>query len=298
MLSASAMTPDPPREPRLPFGIGFMILAASILPMMNGLVQWLSARYPSEQIVWARITGQFVLMLVLMLPGSGLRAFATRRPALQLGRSLCQLTSTVCYFVALASVPLAKATAIGFLAPFLVALLAWPMLGERPRLRRMLAVAAAFIGVLVVIQPGGDAFQPASLLILGSASAYAVYQVLTRSVAPHDRADTSVLWSALVGALLTTLAVPLFWTMPGSIADAAGFLLVGALGAAAHYCVARAFSYGQAAVISPFQYWQIIGAVLAGAVATGFWPEGSTWVGAAIIVGAGIFLAVSESRRR
>lgn len=292
------MTQDAPREPRLLVGIGFMMLAASILPVMNGTVQWLSPRYPSEQIIWARITGQFLIMLVLMLPAAGLRVFATRRPWHQTGRSLCQFASTMLYFTAIATVPLAKATAIGFLAPFIVALIAWPMLGERPRLRRLLAVVAAFIGVLVVIRPGGDSFQPATLLILGSASAYALYQVLTRMVAGQDKAETSVLWSALIGAVVLTLALPFFWVTPRSLGDALGFVAVGLLGAAAHYCVARAFGYGPATVISPFQYWQILGAVAAGIVVQGVWPDGGTWLGAAIIVGAGVFLAVSEGRRR
>jgi drug/metabolite transporter (DMT)-like permease len=292
------MTTDAPREPRLLIGIGFMMLAATVLPVMNGIVQWLSPRYASEQIIWARITGQFLIMLVLMLPAAGLQVFATRRPGLQVGRSLCQFASTMFYFTAIATVPLAKATAIGFLAPFIVALIAWPMLGERPKLRRVLAVIAAFIGVLVVIRPGGASFQPATLLILGSASAYALYQVLTRMVAGHDKAETSVLWSALIGAVVLTLALPFFWVTPHSLGDALGFVAVGLLGAAAHYCVARAFGYGPASVISPFQYWQILGAVAAGMVVQGVLPDGGTWLGAAIIVGAGVFLAVSEGRRR
>jgi drug/metabolite transporter (DMT)-like permease len=117
-------------------------------------------------------------------------------------------------------------------------------------------------------------------------------------VAPHDRAETSVLWSALVGAVVLTLALPFFWVTPGSIGDALGFLAVGLLGAAAHYCVARSFAYGPATVISPFQYWQILGAVAAGIVVQGVWPDGGTWLGAAMIVGAGVFLAIVEGRRR
>ncbi len=292
------MTTAAPREPRLLLGIGFMMLAASILPVMNGAVQWLSPRYPSEQIIWARITGQLLVMLALMLPAAGLTVFATRRPLLQAGRSLCQFTSTMCYFTAIATVPLAKATAIGFLAPFLVALIAWPMLGERPKLRRVLTILVAFVGVVVVIRPGGDGFQPATLLILVSASAYALYQVLMRMVAGHDRAETSVLWSALIGGVVLTLALTIFWVTTHGFGDALGFLAVGLLGAAAHYCVARAFAFGPASVISPFQYWQIIGAVAAGMVVQGVWPDGGSWIGAAMIVGAGVFLAASEGRRR
>ncbi|WP_237213316.1 DMT family transporter [Falsiroseomonas oryziterrae] len=287
-----------PAQPRILLGVAFMVLASSLFPVMNGLVQWLSPRYPSEQIIWARITGQFLLMLAIMLPAAGLTVFATRRPGLQIARSLCQLTSTSLYFIAVATVPLAKAAAIGFLAPFIVALLAWPLLGERPKLRRLLTVAAAFLGVLVVIRPGAEGFQPASLLILVSASVYALYQVLTRKVAPHDGAETSTLWSALLGAVLLTLLLPFFWTTPTSLADALAFLGLGVLATAGHYCVARALSYGPAAVISPFQYWQIIGAVLMGVAITGLWPDRLTWAGAAIVIGAGIVLALSERRSR
>lgn len=292
------MTATASREPRVLLGIAFMMLACSLLPVMNGLAQWLSPRYPTEQLVWARLAGQFAMMLALMLPTAGLLVFATRRPLLQLGRSCCQLASTGLYFVAIATVPLGKAAAISFLAPFIVALLAWPLLGERPQWRRMLAVAAAFGGVLVVIRPGAEGFQPASLLILASSSFYALYQVLTRKVATHDGAKTSTLWSALLGSVLLTLAAPFFWTAPASFADGLAFLALGALATGGHYCVARALSYGPAAVISPFQYWQIVGAVLMGVAVSGLWPDGGTMAGAAVIIAAGVVMAVTESRRR
>jgi len=288
----------PPRETRLWLGIGFMLLAASFFPVMNGLVQFLSPRYPSEQVIWARITGHFLAMVVVMLPARGLWVLATRRPGLQAARSLCQLASTSLYFSALASLALAKAAAIGFLAPFVVALLAWPMLGERPSLARLATVAVGFTGVLVVIRPGLDGFEPASLLILGSVLFYGTYQVLTRKVAPHDSAETSSLWSAMLGAVIATLAVPLFWVTPQGLADISAFLALGMLGAAGHYCVARAMAYAPAAVVSPFQYWQIVGSVLMGVALTGLWPDGATWAGSAIIVGAGIALALLESRRK
>jgi drug/metabolite transporter (DMT)-like permease len=292
------MSTTTPREPRVLIGIGFMMLAATLLPVMNGLVSWLVQRYPAEQVIWARIAGHAAVMLLVMLPSRGLGVLATRRPGLQVARSLCQLTSTSFYFAALVTIPLAKAAAIGFIGPFLVALMAWPMLGERPQLRRILTVCAGFVGVLVVMRPGSEAFQPGSLLILGSATAYALYQVLTRKVAPLDRPDTSALYSGFVGGVLLTLALPLFWVTPANLLDAATFLVLGALGAAGHYCVALAFARAPATVIAPFQYWQIVGAVGMGVALTGFWPDAAIWAGTAIIIGAGIFLAVSEGRRR
>ena len=296
-IHMTGSSPGAAREPRILLGIGFMLLAASILPVMNGLVQWLSQRYPSEQIIWARITGQLLVMLALMLPRAGLGVFATRRPGLQATRSLLQVSATALYFVAVATVPLAKATTIGFLTPFVVALAAWPLLGEKPEARRLLAITIAFAGVLIAVRPGGAGFDPAILLILGNVAFNALYQVLTRKVSAYDRAETSVLWSALLGSVLTTLIVPFFWVTPADAADATAFLALGALAAAGHYCVARAFSYGPAAVIAPFHYWQIVGATLMGVAVTGLWPDGWTWAGAAVIVGAGVFLALAERRR-
>jgi len=292
------MTPPGQREPRILLGIGFMLLASSLFPVMNGLVQWLSPRYESEQIIWARITGQLVIMAAIMLPAAGWRIFATKRPGLQVARSLCQATSTSFYFFAVATLSLSKATAIGFLTPFVVALLAWPLLGERPEARRMAAVAVAFVGVLVVIRPGSASFEFATLLVLGNVVAYAMYQVLTRKVAPYDSPDTSVLWSALAGAVILSAIVPFHWTTPQTLADVAAFVALGAIGAAGHWCVARALGLGPAAVISPFQYWQIVGATTAGFIVTGLGPDMWTVVGASIVVAAGVFLAIVEGRRR
>ncbi len=286
-----------PAEPRLLLGIGYMILAMTLLPVMNGLVQILIPRYPTEQIVWARIAGQFALMLAIMLPRAGWRVFQTRRPGLQAARSLCQLTSTSLYFSALGALALAKAAAIGFLAPFLVVLIAWPLLGERPKLRRVLPVVIGFLGVLVVIRPGAAGFEAASLLVLGSASAYALYQVLTRKVAGQDSPETSTLWSALLGAAVLSVLLPWVWVTPASLGDALAFLGLGALATAGHYCMAIAMRHGPAGVIAPFQYWQIVGATLVGVVVTGLWPDGFTWAGTAIIVAAGLLLALVERRR-
>lgn len=285
-----------PVEPRLLLGIGFMMLAMTLLPAMNGLVQLLAPRYPTEQIVWARIAGQFAVMLAVMLPREGLRLFRTRRPGLQAARSLCQLTSTSLYFSALGVLALAKAAAIGFLAPFLVALLAWPLLGERPRARRLAAVALGFLGVLVVIRPGLDGFEPASLLVLGSAAAHALYQVLTRKAAAQDSPETSTLWSALLGAILLSLLLPWVWVAPAGLPDALAFLGLGLLATAGHYCVAQAMRHGPAGVIAPFQYWQILGATLFGAAVSGLWPDAFTWAGTAVIVAAGLFLVLVERR--
>jgi drug/metabolite transporter (DMT)-like permease len=283
---------------RLWLGIFFMCVATTAFPIMNGMVQVLSRTYPSEQIIWARTTGHLLVVLLLVVPKYGFEVLATRRPAAQISRSLLLLGSTTLFFFAVKDVPLAKAASISFMTPFFVTLLAVPMLGERLDAKRLAAVIVGFCGVLVVIRPGSEVFQLASLLIVGSAFCYAVYQIYTRQVAGIDRPETSVMYSALVGTIVMSCVVPFVWITPQSLSDVALFLALGLLGAGGHWCVAKAMTYGQASVISPFQYWQMIGSVAVGYVVSGLFPDAFTWLGATIIVVCGITLAVVESRRR
>jgi drug/metabolite transporter (DMT)-like permease len=283
---------------RLWLGIFFMCAATTLFPIMNGIVQVLSRTYPSEQIIWARTAGHLAIVLMLVVPGYGISILGTRRPFAQVSRSLLLLGSTTLFFFAVKDVPLAKAASISFMTPFFVTLLALPMLGEKIDPRRLAAVMVGFAGVLVVIRPGSEVFQPASLLIVGSAFCYAVYQIFTRQVAGIDRPATSVMYSALIGTVVMSFVVPFAWVTPQSLVDVLLMLALGCLGAGGHWCVAKAMTYGQANVISPFQYWQMIGSVAVGYFITGLFPDAFTWLGAGIIIAAGIAIAVTETRRR
>jgi drug/metabolite transporter (DMT)-like permease len=273
-----------------------MCLAGTVFPVMNGMVQVLSRSFPSEQVIWARNTGHLVIVLLVVVPRYGIGILRTVRPGAQVTRSIMLLASTAMFFFGVKHLPLAQAGSISQMAPFFVTLLAVPMLGERIRPSRLVAVLVGFAGVLVVIRPGGDVFQWHSVLIVGSAFCYAVYQIYTRSVAGQDRPETSVMYSALVGTLVMCLLVPFVWTPPETLPDIAMHCTVGVLGATGHYMVARALTCAQANIIAPFQYWQILGSVFVGWVITGLLPDLGTWIGAAIIVCAGVFIAVTAAR--
>lgn len=279
-------------------GILFMCAASSLFPVMNGLVQVLSVRYPSEQIVWARVLSHLIFILALFGPRLGLGIVRTTQLRWQIARSAVLLLSTFFFFSGVKHLMLAKAASISFTGPFLVVLLAWPMLGERISFTRMLAVLVAFLGVLVVIQPGSEVFQWASLLILGSAICYALYQVFTRRVAGHDPPETSAVYSAVVGTLVMSAVVPFVWTAPLGWGDTALLLSLGILGGLGHYFVARAMTYAQASIIAPFGYWQMVGSVIVGYLLSGLLPDASTWIGSGIIIAAGIYIAWLESRPR
>jgi drug/metabolite transporter (DMT)-like permease len=280
-------------------GILCMLLASTLLPVMNGLVQILSERYTTEQILWARASSHLVFVLALFAPRYGPVALVrSAAPGWQILRSGVHLMSMLCFFTGVKYLPLAKAASISFAAPFIVAVLAWPLLGERMTVARIAAVAVAFLGVLVVIRPGSEVFQWAALLLLGSAFFYAVYQILTRRVARADSAETSTLYSPLLATGAMSLALPFAWVPVASWGDAALLGSLGILGGTAHYFVARAMIYAQANVIAPFGYWQLVASVVVGYLISGHLPDALTWIGAGIIVCAGIWIAWSETRER
>jgi drug/metabolite transporter (DMT)-like permease len=279
-------------------GIACMLLASSLFPVMNGLVQILSERYSTEQVVWARAASHLVFILALFAPRLGVALVRTATLKWQIIRSSVHLASMLFFFTGVKYLPLAKAASISFTTPFFVALLAWPMLGERITPRRLAAVMVAFFGVLIVIRPGTEVFQWASLFMLGSAVCYALYQILTRRVAHHDSAATSAVYSASVGTVVMSLVVPFVWTPIAGWTDAALLFSLGIIGGLAHYFVARAMIYAQANIIAPFGYWQLVGSVIVGYLISGYLPDSFTWIGAGIIVCAGIYIAWCEARAR
>ncbi len=294
--SSSRAAADPARDALL--GILFMCLSGLLFPIMNGAAKILGADYASLQVSWARAFGHVVFMLAAFLPRHGLGLLRTKRPGLQLARSATLFCSNLCFFFAVAFIPIAKAAAISMTTPLIVALLAWPMLGERSTLPRAVALGVGFAGVLTVIRPGTAVFHWASLFVLASAACYGLYQILTRTIAAADPPETSTVYSSVVGAFVILAALPFVWITPRSVFDAALFCSLGVLGALGHYCVARALGYAPASVVSPFQYFQLLGSVAVGWLVFGDLPDALTWVGAAVVVLSGLFIGWSQARRR
>jgi hypothetical protein len=166
---------------------------------------------------------------------------------------------------------------VGFTAPFIVALLAGPVLGERVGLGHWLAIAAGFCGALIVIRPTGGGANLYALLILGSAACYAVYQLLTRRVAGIDPPETSVTYSALMGTVVLSLLVPFFWRTPAGLLHWVLFVALGLFGGLGHYFVARGFLWGPASICRPCTL-QLIWATAIGYLVFGHVPA-FPWLG-------------------
>jgi drug/metabolite transporter (DMT)-like permease len=287
----------PRRVHRPLLGIAFMLGSATLFPIMNGIVKYLSKGFASEQIIWARNLGHFLFMLLLFTPRRGFAIFRTIEWKTQILRSIMLLASTVCFFVSVKYLALAKASAINFASPFMVMMLAWAVLGEKLLTGRVIAIIAAFIGVLVIVRPGTSLFEWAALLPLGSALFYATYQVFTRVVAGRDTPETSVVYSALVGSVVMTFTLPGNWRTPTELTDILLLASLGVLGGIGHYCVARAMINAEASLVSPFNYWQIVGSSLFGLIVFSEWPDAMTFLGSGIIIAAGVAIAWNERQR-
>ncbi len=272
-------------------GVIFMCIACALFPIMNGIVKLLAVTYEPQQIVWFRIVSHLVLVAAVFMPQMGLGLLRTRQIGTQFVSSVMMLLSTLFFFSAVKYVPVAEAISVTFVAPLAVVLLAWPLLGERITLFRLAAVIVGFGGVLVVIRPGSAVFQWASVLLLGSAICYAIYQILIRRLAGIDAPATSIFYSVLLGAILMSLWLPLVWKTPVAWTEWALLCSLGVFGALGHYCVAKAMTYASANFVAPFNYTQMIGSVIVGYLMFAEVPDFYTWLGTAVIVGAGLMVS-------
>ncbi len=172
-----------------------MMLATFCFPTMDVMAKYLLQSQPVMQVVWARYTGQFLLILFLFAPRLK-KIIITRYPRLQLARSAALFGGTCFFFLSLNYLDQGQTAAIFMVAPLLITAMAVLFLGEKIGLRRVLSVIAGFAGALVIIQPQSDIFTPASLLPLGAASFYASYSILTRKLGDAESPNTTMFFTS------------------------------------------------------------------------------------------------------
>ncbi len=277
-------------------GILWMLLAMLAAVTMDTINKTLAQSFPVPQLVWARLIFHMVLMLLLLgrrLP----RMVVTRRPGLQALRSFCLICAASLFVNGLRLLPLADANAIIFFAPILVTALSAPLLGESVDRRRWIGVALDFVGALIIIRPGSEVMRLAALLPLGAACFFALYQIATKRLSGIDPPMTTLFYTGLVGALLTSATVPFFWVTPEA-ADWFLLAMLGVLSGAAHFCIIKAFETAPAATVAPFIYSTLIWATLSGYIFFADLPDIWTVVGATVIVGSGLYITFQERLQR
>lgn len=267
------------------FCFGLMDVSVKAVSPMTGTIPAL----------WARYAGQMLIVVILVAPR--LRQVArSQYPKLQITRSILLMLATLFFFLALGRIGLAEATAVMAMNPLLITLGGALFLGEALGPRRIFAILVALVGALIVIRPGSEVFQPASLLPLIAAFCFASYTLITRRLGPTEDVWTSLFYTGLVGSVILTFIVP-FHMPPLSGSSVALLIIIGAGGTAGQLMLIRALSIAEAGLLAPFNYTGLVFAVLWGLVLFAEVPDAMTLLGALVIAGAGIYVWHRETRK-
>jgi len=279
-------------------GVLWMLLTMALFVSLDSAAKSLTQMgMPVWQVVWGRFLFHAAFLALFLNRTLLAELRASSRPKLQLLRSAFLMATTVMFFTSLKHLPLATSSAIMFVTPLLVTVLAIPLLGEAVGWRRIVSVVIGFAGALVIVRPGTDAIGWVALIPLGAACANAAYHLCTRMLAGHDAPMTTLAYSAIVGALASNFGLLGGWEAP-TVPQWGLLMLCGLLGCLSHFALIKAYDAANASVVSPFGYSSLIWATLAGFVLFGELPDGWTFVGAAMIVGSGLFILYRERVKR
>ncbi|MBL6932688.1 MAG: DMT family transporter [Rhodospirillales bacterium] len=270
-----------------------MLISMSIVPIMDGFAKELSARYSIVEIVWARYFFHLLYLLPIVILRYGVSALLPRYPVLQIIRGGMLLISTILFFAAIAVMPIADALAIVFISPLLVTALSPVLLGEKVGVRRWVAVSVGFIGAMIIIRPGVSSIDTGTMLALGAGIVYAFYMIATRKLSGSAPPLVTLTFTALLGAVVMSVAVPYQWTTPNAL-DFSMMAGMGACAALGHFLLIKAFDHAPASVLAPFGYSEIVMATAIGFVVFGDFPDHWTWVGVAVIIASGIYISLRE----
>lgn len=272
-----------------------MLAAMLCFALLDATSKHLSQTFNVPLLVWARYTVHFLLMAAFLGPRHGLGLVRTARPVAQVVRALLLVAVTGFAMAAFQVMPLAETTALIFVTPLIVALLAGPMLGEKVGLPRWIAALVGFAGMVLIARPG-SALAPAGIVYtMIAAVCYAFYQIQTRKMTATEKPLTMVFYTALVGTVAMSLALPWIWSgpTPGPL-EALMICSLALYGGTGHFLLTHAFRYAPASTLAPFLYAQLIWAALLGWLFYEQWPDAFSIAGMVTIVAGGITVALVE----
>ncbi len=276
----------------------YMLVAVALFALMDSGLKLLSPHYPPLQVATLRGASALPLVLAWSLATVGVRGLLRVHWPLHLLRGVLGLALMAGFVYGLRTLPLSTAYAITFVAPLLVTAMAVPILGERVGPRRWIAIGVGLAGVLVVLRPTGQGMMTlGGLAILLAAVCYAASAITVRLLAQRDSTQAMVFWLMLIlvaggGALSFREWLPVqgghWWIVAG----------IGGAGTLAQVALTEAFRRGEASFIAPLEYTALVWGVLLDLALWQVLPDGTTWLGAAIIVASGLYLLRRERVRK
>ncbi|MGB3425998.1 MAG: DMT family transporter [Castellaniella sp.] len=278
-------------------GIGCILAGIFCLTISDGLAKWLGAFYAPIQILFLRALIALPLVTALVLFLGGHRALRTRHIGVHLLRGALNVAAASFFYLGLTRLPLAENTAIAFCAPLFVTAISVAFLGEKVSKGGWLAILAGFVGVIVIVRPSPGNIQWAALLPLATAFGYAIMMVSAKRISARESMFTTMFYIVFGQLVFAGLPLAFFWT-PIDWAHLPGFIGIAICSTAGLGLITQAFRMAPASVVAPFDYFGLISATLLGWF---FWnevPEVWFYVGALTIAASGIYVALSNGRRK
>jgi drug/metabolite transporter (DMT)-like permease len=277
-------------------GILLMIGFALVVPMVDALGKFLiHDGLPPLFVVWGRFGSNILVVMAVIFLRKSPGPLSLENKGLQFVRSLFILGSTVLFFTALKTTPLADGIAILFTYPFIITALAPLLLGERAGLHRWAALIVGFGGALLIIRPFGGEIEIGHILCLCAAFCFAMYSLLTRRLSVKGDPLAILAFQGVVGVTLMSAVLPMTWVTP-NLSQVGLFAIIGVLSTLGHFMLISAYAHASAPVLAPFGYFEIVTATLFGLFMFGDLPDQMAWAGISIIVISGIYISIREQR--
>ena len=274
-------------------GLILMFLATVVLAVMHSMVRYISGElHPFVVVFFRNFFG--LLFIIPLVWRKGLSDMKTAHPRLTLLRAVSGIIAMVCWFYGLAKVPTAEATALSFTAAIFTALIAFMVLRERMRFRRWAAIICGFSGVIIVLQPNTENFNPYMLLILVSCVFWGFSVTLVKFLTRSDSTTSIVAWMSI---LLTVFSLPMAWLnwATPTLEQFGVLLCMGILGTLGHLGMAKALSLADTTALMSIDFMRLIWAALIGVYFFNDPFDGYTWIGAFIIFASGLYIIFRES---
>ena len=287
------------RSDRVPLGILLMLGATVTFAASQAVSKWQVTSYPVAEILFFRGFFSLLTCAVLILPRHGLGVFRTRRLGAHAGRNFTQTVAQICILIALSLMPIASAMAINFSTPLFATLFAAIWLKEKVGAARALALAAGFIGVLLVASPGAETFRIGALFAIANAVLYGSVTTAVRGLSATELPETLTMYQMVFLTLFFGLALPVFgFTWPNTTTDWLALTLNGVVNGVGQYWWTRSLSMAPPSAVGPFYYFSLVWAMLLGFTFWGDIPSLTLLAGSAVVVGSGLFLLWYESGRK
>ena len=285
------------KNPRVA-GMAYMLTGVAAFSLMDASLKLLTAHYPSAQVAALRGLAALPIVFAWALYAGGLRQLTQIRWPLHLIRGVLSVFMMIMFTFALKELSLAKAYALFFVAPLLIAIFSIFMLGERVQKTQWVAIGMGFAGVLIVLKPGAVGFGLlGTLAVLGTAFCYALSSVLVKIIGRTDSTQSMIFWMTCMLSIGTTLIALPDWQpiLREHYLLICGVAVTGAIG---QWGITEAFRRGPAASIAPLEYSGLAWVILIDLFVWSVVPEWSTLAGAAVIIGSGLYLLRFEATRK